>query len=46
MYIELPQGCQPLDTDIAAMRLEEMPVESRPYGLGDHDKDGIAELMA
>lgn len=46
VYIELPPGYKPADIDITSIRLEgSIAAETRPYGIGDHDKDGIADLM-
>jgi len=46
VYLELPDGYKPVDVDISSIRLEGIiPAETRPYGIGDHDKDGIADLM-
>lgn len=45
-YIEFPEGYQPADVDIASIRMEgSIPAETKPYGIGDHDQDGIADLM-
>ena len=46
VYIELPDGYKPADVDISSIRLEgSIPAETKPYGIGDHDKDGIPDLM-
>ena len=46
VYIELPTGYLPADVDVASVRLEgSIPAESHPYCIGDHDKDGIPDLM-
>ena len=46
VYIELPPGHRPADIDIASLRVEgTVLAELRPYAIGDHDKDGITELM-
>lgn len=46
VYIELPAGYQASDVDLSSVRLEgSIPAEARPYAIGDHDKDGIADLM-
>ena len=46
VYIELPQSYNPADIDLASVRLEgAIPAELKPSCLGDHDKDGIADLM-
>ncbi|ACM21808.1 alpha-2-macroglobulin domain protein [Geotalea daltonii FRC-32] len=44
--IELPEGYNPSDIDIASIRLEgAISAELRPYAVGDCDKDGIKDLM-
>lgn len=46
VYIELPAGYRPVDIDISSIRLgDAVPAETWPYTVGDHDKDGIADLM-
>jgi subtilase family serine protease len=46
VHIELPQGYKPADVDLASIRLEgSIPAEVKPSCIGDHDKDGIADLM-
>ncbi len=46
VYIELPEGYNAKDIDIASNKLEgTIPAESRPYATGDHDKDGAPDLM-
>jgi large repetitive protein len=46
VYIELPAGYRPADIDIPSIRLEgTIPAEARPYEIGDHDRDGIPDLM-
>lgn len=46
VYIELPDGYKPADVDVPSIRLEgTIPAEMRPYAIGDHDKDGIPDLM-
>lgn len=46
VYIELPAGNKVSDIDISTIRLEgTVPAQVRPFGLGDHDKDGIPDLM-
>lgn len=46
VYIELPSGYNPKDIDIASIRLEgTVAAEAWPYAIGDHDHDGIADLM-
>ena len=46
VYIELPAGYNVNDIDISSIRLEgTIPAEPRPYAMGDHDKDGIPDLM-
>jgi hypothetical protein len=46
VYIELPAGHTAADIDISSVRLEETVLaEQRSYAVGDHDKDGIPDLM-
>ncbi len=46
VYIELPTGYQPADIDISSIRLEgTIPADIIPSAIGDHDKDGIPDLM-
>jgi len=46
-YIELPAGCDPAGIDIATVTLNDsLYAETRPGGVGDHDGDGIPDLMA
>ncbi len=46
VYIELPAGYNVKDIDVSSIRLEgTIPAETRPYAIGDHDKDGIPDLM-
>jgi hypothetical protein len=46
VYIELPAGYNPADIDISTVRLEgTVPAETKPCAVGDHDKDGIPDLM-
>jgi large repetitive protein len=46
VYIELPTGYRAQDIDISSIRLEgSVPAEVWPYAVGDHDKDGISDLM-
>ncbi len=46
VYIELPAGYNVADIDLASIRLEgTIPAESRPYSLGDYDRDAIPDLM-
>lgn len=45
-YIELPEGYNVNDIDLASVRFENtLPAEERPYGVDDEDEDGIADLM-
>ena len=48
-YIELPSGYSVENIDVSTVRLivdsDNVPAESRPTGIGDHDNDGIADLM-
>jgi hypothetical protein len=46
VYIELPAGHKVVDIDISSIRLEgTISAETWPYAIGDHDKDGIPDLM-
>ena len=46
VYIELPDGYRAADIDVTSLRLAgAIAAESRPYAVGDHDQDGIADLM-
>ena len=46
VYIEFPAGYKPADVDVTTVRLEgSIPAELRPAAVGDHDKDGIQDLM-
>jgi len=46
VYIELPAGYSVADIDISSIRFEgTIPAETRPYAVGDHDKNGIPDLM-
>ncbi len=46
VYIELPIGYNPATIDISSIRLEgAIAAEPWPYGICDHDHDGIPELM-
>ncbi len=46
VYIELPAGYNVRDIDVSSIRLEDtIPAELWPYAIGDHDKDGIPDLM-
>ncbi len=46
VYIELPDGYNVADIEVASIRLEgSVPAELRPSAAGDHDKDGIRDLM-
>jgi transposase-like protein len=46
VYIELPAPYKPDDVDISSIRMEgAIPAETKPYGIGDNDKDGIPDLM-
>ena len=47
VYIELPTGYNAKDIDISSIKLEgTTPAVSWPYAIGDHDKDGIPDLMS
>ncbi|MEW6417895.1 MAG: hypothetical protein AB1480_07215, partial [Nitrospirota bacterium] len=46
VYIELPEGYDVHDIIVSSILLEgTVPAEQRPYCIGDHDKDGIPDLM-
>jgi hypothetical protein len=46
VYIELPVGYSAADIALSSIRLEgTIPAETRPSAVGDHDKDGTADLM-
>lgn len=46
VYIELPAGYKPSDVDVSSIRIAgTVPAEVRPCSIGDHDKDGISDLM-
>jgi hypothetical protein len=46
VYIELPTGYNVKDIDVSSIRFEgTIPAETWPYAIGDHDKDGIPDLM-
>ena len=46
VYIELPKGYKISDIDLSSIRLQgTVPAETWPYAIGDHDKDGIQDLM-
>ena len=45
-YVELPNGYDVVDIDISTVLLNnEVPAEAWPYAVGDHDADGIPDLM-
>ena len=46
VYIELPVGYKVADINVSSVRLNgTIPAETWPYAVGDHDKDGIPDLM-
>lgn len=46
VYIELPDGHKASDIDVTSIRFEgTIRAQSWPYAVGDHDKDGIPDLM-
>ena len=46
VYIELPAPYTARDIDVSSIRLEgSVSAEVWPYAVGDHDKDGIPDLM-
>jgi hypothetical protein len=45
-YIELPEGFEVGDIDVSTILLEDtIPAELEPFKIGDHDLDGIPDLM-
>ncbi|MCK4365671.1 MAG: hypothetical protein KAW45_06445 [Thermoplasmatales archaeon] len=45
-YIELPDGYDVTDIDISTILLNDVvPAENHPTNIGDHDNDGIPDLM-
>ena len=45
-YIELPSGYDVNDIDVSTILLEGViPAEGQPTAVGDHDGDGISDLM-
>jgi hypothetical protein len=45
-YIELPEGYDVNDIDVASVRFEgSLPPAEKPYGVGDEDEDEIPDLM-
>ena len=45
-YIELQEGYDVADIDVSTIMLnDQVPAESQPTGILDHDGDGIVELM-
>lgn len=45
-YIELPEGYDPWDIDVATVMLNDViGAELKPTGVGDHDLDGIDDRM-
>lgn len=48
-YIELPSGYSVENIDVSTVRLivenDNVPAESRPTGIGDHDNDSTPDLM-
>ncbi len=51
-YIELPAGCNAEDIDVSTVKIWKVdetvvniPAELKPAKIGDHDKDGIHDLM-
>jgi subtilase family serine protease len=46
VYIELPEGYDVADIVVSSILLgDTVPSEPWPYNIGDHDKDGIPDLM-
>jgi hypothetical protein len=45
-YIELPEGYDVGDIDVGTVLLEDsIPAASYPTSIGDHDHDGVPDLM-
>ncbi len=51
-YIEAPEGIDLNDVDISTIKISKVagipvviPAEGRPTNIGDHDKDGVPDLM-
>jgi len=45
-YIELPEGYEVSNIDVSTIRLNDIvPAESKPTEIGDHDDDGVPDLM-
>lgn len=45
-YVELPEGYDPWDIDVATVTLNDViPAEPQPTTVGDHDEDGIDDRM-
>jgi len=45
-YIELPEDYSVADIDVSSLLLEEtVPAQRRPVAIGDHDYDGVPDLM-
>ncbi len=45
-YIELPQGYDVSDIDVSSIMLNDtVPAEPKPTAIGDHDNDGVPDLM-
>jgi subtilase family serine protease/squalene cyclase len=46
VYVEIPEGHDVTDIVVSSILLEgTVPAETWPYNIGDHDKDGIPDLM-
>ncbi|MFA5831349.1 MAG: hypothetical protein WC878_05965 [Candidatus Paceibacterota bacterium] len=45
-YIELPSGFSASAIDKTSITLNSIPANAEPMTIGDHDKDGIPDLMA
>jgi hypothetical protein len=44
-YIEPPEPYLAEDIDVSSLRLEGINAADRPVNIGDHDADGIPDLM-
>ena len=46
VYIELPEGADVTQIDVSSLKLNDtVPALLKPFGVGDYDDDGIADLM-
>lgn len=45
VYIELPEGFEIARLDVGTLKLGGIPARSSPTATGDHDADGVPDLM-